>query len=511
MTQLIECIPNFSEARRPEVVDQIVEALTSVDEVHLLDRSSDLDHNRTVLTFAGPPQAVEEAAFRAIKTAAELIDLNKHTGEHPRIGATDVCPFVPLTDVSMDECVAIAKRLGQRVGDELGIPVYLYEQAATRPERANLENIRRGQFEGLKQEIATNPDRMPDYGPSALGPAGATVIGARNYLIAYNVYLTTEDVEIAKRIAKTIRHSSGGLRYVKALGLLVEGRAQVSINLTDYHKTHIALVVETIRREAQRYGVGIHHSEVVGLVPQEALVDTAVWYTQLDAFDKEQILEARLYAASASNQTRNCPSFVDELAAPTPTPGGGSAAAYSAAMGAGLVTMVTGLTIGKKKYAEVEAQMQAIRVHAEKLREELTYAVEDDAGAFEAVMGAYRLPKDTPEQEAARNASIQSATLNAAHVPLHVAEDAVKVMELALMCIESANLNAISDAASAAAMAKAGLTAAGYNVRINVAALSDPVAGEHFIDQIRELESQAVEIEKSIREKMQERGKFSLE
>jgi len=510
MSQLIECIPNFSEARRPEVVDQIVSAVTSVDEVHLLDRSSDQDHNRTVLTFAGPPQAVEEAAFRAIKTAAELIDLNKHTGEHPRIGATDVCPFVPLTDISMEECVAAAKRLGQRVGDELGIPVYLYEQAATRPERANLENIRRGQFEGLKEEIASDPDRKPDFGPSELGAAGATVIGARSYLIAYNIYLTSDDVEIAKKIAKTIRHSSGGLRYVKALGLLVEGRAQVSMNLTDYHKTPLALVVETIRREAARYGVGIHHSELVGLIPQEALVDSAVWYTQLDAFDKGQILESRLYTATASNVTRDCPSFIDELAAPTPTPGGGSAAAYAAAMGAGLVAMVAGITIRKKKYADVAAQMQAIRVHAEKLREELTYAVEDDAGAFETVMGAYRLPKGTAEEQAARTASIQSATLNAAHVPLHVAEDAVKVMELALMCVESANVNAISDAASAAAMAKAGLMAAGYNVRINVAALPDPSAGENYADQIRELEAQAVGIEKSIREKMQERGGFSL-
>ncbi len=301
MPKLIECIPNFSEARRPEVVDQIAAAVTSVDEVHLLDRSSDLDHNRTVLTFAGPPHAVEEAAFRAIKTAAELIDLNKHTGEHPRIGATDVCPFVPLSDVSMDECIAIAKRLGQRVGDELSIPTYLYEEAATRPERTNLENIRRGQFEGLKEEIVSNPDRKPDFGPSKLGPAGATVIGARNYLIAFNVYLTSDDVAIAKKIARTIRHSSGGLRYVKALGLLVDGRAQVSMNLTDYRKTPIALVVETIRREAARYGVGIHHSELVGLIPQEALVDAAVWHTQLDAFDKGQILESRLYAVSASN------------------------------------------------------------------------------------------------------------------------------------------------------------------------------------------------------------------
>ncbi|MGD8404749.1 MAG: glutamate formimidoyltransferase [Anaerolineales bacterium] len=511
MPQLVECIPNFSEARRPEVIDQIISAITSVDEIHLLDRSSDMDHNRTVLTFAGPPHAVEESAYRAIKTAAELIDMEKHTGEHPRMGATDVCPFVPLTDVSMDECVAIAKRLGQRVGDELGIPVYLYEEAAAQPERVNLAAIRKGEYEGIKEEIISNPDRKPDFGPSQLGPAGATVIGARSYLIAYNVYLTSDDVEIAKKIAKTVRHSSGGLRYVKALGLLVEGRAQVSMNLTDYRKTPIALVVETIRREAQRYGVGIHHSELVGLIPQEALVDSAVWYTQLDAFDKEQILESRLYADSASNGTQDCPSFIDELAAPTPTPGGGSAAAYSAAMGAGLVAMVAGLTIGKKKYAEVEAQMQAVRVHAEKLREELTYAVDDDAGAFEAVMGAYRLPKNTPEEKDARRSSIQSATLNAAHVPLHVAEDAVKVMELASMCVESANVNAISDAASAAAMAKAGLTAGGYNVRINVSSLPDPSAGEQYLNQVRELEGQALEIEKNIRQKMQERGKFSLD
>jgi formiminotetrahydrofolate cyclodeaminase len=247
------------------------------------------------------------------------------------------------------------------------------------------------------------------------------------------------------------------------------------------------------------------------MIPQDALVDSSIWYTQLDAFDKGQILESRLYATTASNQTRDCPSFIDELAAPTPTPGGGSAAAYSAAMGAGLVAMVAGLTMGKKKYADVEAQMQAIRVHAEKLREDLTYAVDDDAGAFEAVMGAFRLPKDTPEQKAARKSSIQSATLNAAHVPLHVAEGAVKVMELALRCVESANVNAISDAASAAAMAKAGLTAAGYNVRINVAGLPDPSAGEQYLSQVRELEVQAIELENDIRQKLQERGGFSLE
>src|SRR5215211_5867756 len=352
MTTLIECIPNFSEARRPEIIDQIVAAIISVEGARLLDRSSDLDHNRTVVTFAGPPFAVEEAAFRAIKTAAELIDLNNHQGEHPRIGATDVVPFVPLSDATMEDCIAIAKRLGQRVGNELSIPVYLYEAAAAHPERANLETIRKGQYEGLKAEIATNFERKPDFGPAKLGTAGATVIGARNPLVAFNVYLTTSDVDIAKKIARAIRHSSGGLRFVKGLGLLVEGRAQVSMNLTNFRETPIARVVETIRREAQRYGVGIHHSELVGLIPQDALVDAAVWYTQLDAFDKEQVLESRLFESHAadSQPAGNGPSFIEELAAPTPTPGGGSAAAYAGAMGAGLVAMVAGLTMGKKKY-----------------------------------------------------------------------------------------------------------------------------------------------------------------
>jgi len=505
-TQLIECIPNFSEARRPEVIDQIVAAIQSVEEVKLLDRSSDLDHNRTVLTFAGSPFGVEEAAFRAVKTASELIDLNNHTGEHPRIGATDVVPFVPLSGVSMDDCIAMAQRLGERVGHELGIPVYLYEAAATRPERANLENIRRRQYEGLKTEIQSKPERQPDYGPAELGPAGATVIGARNPLIAFNVYLTTDEVEIAKKIAKAIRNSSGGLRHVKALGLLVEGRAQVSMNLTNFRETPIARVVESLRREAQRYGVGIHHSELVGLIPQEALVDAAVWYTQLDAFDKEQVLEARLADSSAASPQPKPVSFIEELAAPTATPGGGSAGAYAGAMGAGLVAMVAGLTIGKKKYAAVEAQMQAIRVMAESLRKELTQAVDDDSSAFEAVMGAFKLPKETEEERTKRNAAIHVATFNAARVPLRVAKDAVKVMELALKCAREANLNAISDSMTGFAMSRAALTAASYNVKINLNTLTDRSVGEKMLEELKEVEAKADELEKEIRKTMSERG-----
>lgn len=508
MTTLIECIPNFSEARRPEVIDQIVAAIQSVSDVKLLDRSSDLDHNRTVLTFAGSPAGVEEAAFRAIKTASELIDLNQHTGAHPRIGATDVVPFVPLSGVSMEDCIAIAKRLGQRVGGELNIPVYLYEAAATRPERANLENIRKGQYEGLKVEVESDPNRAPDFGPAQLGTAGATVIGARNPLIAFNVYLTTDDVSIAKKVAKAIRHSTGGLRYVKGLGLLVDGRAQVSMNLTNFHDTPIARVVETIRREAERYGVAIHHSELVGLIPQEALVDAAVWYTQLDGFSPEQILESRLFSSSsASTPTQPEPaSFIEQLAAPTPTPGGGSAGAYAGAMGAGLVAMVSGVTIGKKKYAEVEAEMQAIRAVAESLRKELTQAVDDDASSFEVLMATFKMPKETDEQKSARDAAIVQATLNAAHIPLHTAEGAVKVMELALKCAKHGLLSAISDSVSGFAMARAALTAAGYNVRININSLEDKSVGEKMLTELATLEKKADKLEAEIQSVMKERG-----
>lgn len=509
MSQLIECIPNFSEARRPEVVDQIVASIESVAEVKLLDRSSDLDHNRTVLTFAGPPDKVEEAAFRAIQTAAELIDLDVHTGEHPRMGATDVVPFVPLGGATMQECIAIAQRLGERVGRELNIPVYLYEAAATRPERTNLENVRKGQYEGLKTEIESNPNRKPDFGPSVLPKAGATVIGARAALIAFNVYLTSDDVSVAKKIAKAVRQSSGGLRYVKGLGLLVDGRAQVSMNLTNFRETPIARVVEFIRREAQRYGVGIHHSEMVGLVPQEALVDAAVWYTQLDAFSPEQILESRLFSTSAaSDPAGNGPSFIELLAAPTPAPGGGSAGAHVGAMGAALVAMVSGVTLGKKKYAEVEAEMQAIRVVAENLRQELTLAVDDDAASFEVLMAKFKMPKETDEQKSARSAAITQATLNAARIPLHVAESAIKVMELSIKCAERGLQSAISDALSGFAMARASLTAAGYNVRINLNSLDDQSLGARMLAELAELEKAADALEGKIQVVMKERGGF---
>jgi glutamate formiminotransferase len=294
MQQIVECVPNFSEGRRQEVVDRIVTAIKQSPGAQVLDVQSDLDHNRSVVTIIGAPLAVAEAAFHGIAKAAELIDMNHHRGGHPRMGATDVVPFVPVRGTTMEDCAALARQLGERVGQELGIPIYLYEEAATRPDRRNLADVRRGEYEGLKEEIGSNPDRVPDFGPAVMGTAGATAIGARPPLIAFNVYLNTTDVAPAKAIAKAVRHSSGGLRFVKAIGLLVEGKAQISMNLTDSRRTPIHRVMELIRAEAAHHGLTVTGGEVVGLLPAQVLFDAARFYLQLTDFSSSQVLENRL-------------------------------------------------------------------------------------------------------------------------------------------------------------------------------------------------------------------------
>jgi glutamate formiminotransferase len=295
--RLVECIPNFSEGRQPDTITAITSALASVEGVHVLNISSDPYHNRTVITFAAPPHIIGEAAFQAIKTASQRIDMNDHQGVHPRIGAADVVPFVPLRDVTMADCIAIARELGCRVAEELDIPVYLYEQAATRPERVNLAEVRRDPYERLKSSIQHDPRRTPDFGPPLLGKAGAVAIGARGPLIAFNVYLNTDDVAIARAIARAIRESSGGLPYIKALGLLVGGRAQVSINMVDYRQTSLFTLMEAVRTQAQQHGSLVTHTELVGLVPQTALIQAALDYLQLPSQAGDLILERRLGAA----------------------------------------------------------------------------------------------------------------------------------------------------------------------------------------------------------------------
>ena len=509
--KIIECIPNFSEGRDQHVIEEILGVFKPFKNVRVLDYHSDIDHNRTVITLLGVPEAVEKAVFQAIKKAGELIDMNGHEGEHPRIGATDVVPFVPIQNMSVQECVEIAERLGEQVGSELDIAVYLYEAAARIPGRKNLENIRKGQYEGLKEEVQTDSTRKPDFGPSELGKAGATVIGARAPLIAYNVYLDTEDTAIAKKIARTIRFSSGGLRFVKAMGVLVKGRAQVSMNLTNFNKTAIPQVVEMIRREAERYGTAIHHSELIGLIPQKALIDSAIWYLQLDQFSDEQILERKL--ETSGNELANGGAefeFLDMLASKDPTPGGGSAAAFTAAEAAALVAMVGRITLGKKKYAAVQQDMEEIIRQADQLRVRLSELIEQDAEAFDAVMHAYRLPKETEEQKRERESTIQAATIQAAQVPLETCQKALKVMQLAVVAAGMGNKNAITDAGTASALAIAAITSAGANVRINMQSLSDNSMKEKLTTQLKAIELETRELDTQVREHLKTRAQITL-
>jgi len=298
MAEIVWCVPNFSEGRDQSVIDQITAEVKAVEDVKFLSADPDPDHHRVVVSFVGTRKGVAEAAFRAVAKGAELIDLNHHEGEHPRMGATDVVPFVPVQGVTMDDCVKVATQVGERIGKELDIPVYLYEKAATRPERENLATVRKGQFEGLKEVIGKDPAREPDFGPNHIHTtAGAVAVGARMPLIAYNVNLGTNDVKIAKAVAKAVRHISGGFRHVKAMGFEIKDRGitQVSMNLVNYKASPIHRVQEAIRREAARYGVPVVGAEVVGLIPQEALVEVAKWYLQLEDFDADQVLENRIW------------------------------------------------------------------------------------------------------------------------------------------------------------------------------------------------------------------------
>jgi len=512
--QLVECIPNFSDARRPEVIAEIKNVIQSVDGIRILDIHSDLDHNRTVVTYIGIPAAVEEAAFRAIAKAADLIDLENHNGEHPRIGATDVVPFVPISGVSMSDCIEMARRLGKRVGEVLQIPVYLYEEAATRPETKNLEDIRHGQYEVLKTLIGTDTKRAPDFGPLLMTGSGATVIGARQPLIAYNIYLTTDEVVIGEKIARRVRNSSGGLHFVKAMGVLVEGRAQVSMNLTNFKKTPMAQVTEMVRREAERYGVGIHHSELVGLIPNAALIDAARWYLQMDQFEPSQVLETRLYDDKSDTQTQTPQaigeSLLDAIASGSPTPGGGSASAFTAATAAALVAMVGRLTVGKSKYKVIEAEMWTKVEKAEELRKKLQDAVDEDAAAFDAIMTARKLPKESESQQLERNEAIKQDTIHAATIPLIVAGDALQVMQMAVRMTEVANLNAITDAGSAANLAFAAIKSASLNVQINLLGMENDDQAAGLLGQINHILKQAEELLSELRTLLSVRSHLSL-
>lgn len=475
MAQIVECVPNFSEGRRPEVIDTIIKEITAVNGVTLLDREMDASHNRAVVTFVGPPMEVKEAAFRAYRKAAELIDMREHHGEHPRMGATDVCPLVPITDITVAECVQLARELAQMVGEKLQIPVFLYEEAATRPERKDLAQVRQGEYEGLRDLIGVDPSRKPDFGPDKINlTAGATAIGVRMPLVAYNIYLGTNNIKVANAIAKAIRSRSGGFMYCKALGFAIEDRqcVQVSMNLVNYKKTPMHRVFETVRLEAERYGVNVTSSEIVGLVPNDALVAAVEYFLRLENFSKNQILEEKL-TASAAPQSRASDDFYNDVASASPAPGGGSVAAAAGSLGAALTSMVSRLTVSKKKYKDVHDEISAILGRSEPLRQELFDLIVKDKEAFERVMAAFQLPKDTEVEVKKRAVQIEDATKGAALVPLKVAEKALEVLSLAKVVAEKGNANSITDVGVGALMAKAGMDGAILNVRINLRGLTD--------------------------------------
>src|SRR5262252_2701449 len=474
MSTLVECVPNFSEGRDKSRVDAIIEAM-KLPGVYLLDREMDADHNRSVITLVGEREAVQEAAIRGVGKAAEVIDLTKHQGAHPRMGAADVVPFIPIDGLTIEDCVTIARHVAEQIWKRFQIPVYLYEAAATSPERQNLENIRRGQFEGIRDEIATNPARKPDFGdPRVHSTAGATVVGARKFLIAYNVFLNTSDVDIAKKIAKAVRFSSGGLRFVKGAGFLVRGMAQVSMNLTDFEQTPVHRVFEYVKREAARYGVMPVSSEIVGLIPKKALEQAAEWFLQVENFDSSLILENRLAAVMSGKMAvggirAGVEPFVEQLAAPTAAPGGGCASAATAAMAAALGGMVAGMSRGKKAYLQYEAPLSEAIARLSQLREELKAAIDADAESYNLVMKAYKAAKESSNGDDAINAALRQAT----SVPLGVAERVVEVADIAEKLKPITNPNMKSDLVTAVALAKAALTGALANVDINLESLKD--------------------------------------
>ena len=490
-TTLVECVPNFSEGRDKAKVDAIIEAM-KVEGVYLLDREMDADHNRCVITLVGDRNAIAEAAIRGVGRAGELIDLTKHQGAHPRMGAADVVPFIPIEGVTLEDCVAIARHVGQEIWKRHHIPVYLYEAAAARSERQNLENIRRGQFEGIRADIATNPDRLPDFGDAAVHPtAGATVVGARKFLIAYNVFLNTGDVEIAKKVAKAVRQSSGGFRFVKGAGFLVRGLAQVSMNLTDFEQTPIARVFEFVKREAARYGVEPASSEIVGLIPKKALEEAAEWFLQVENFDSSLILENRLAAVMGGKMAvgglrAGAEPFIEQLAAPTAVPGGGSAAAAAGAMAAALGHMVASLSRGKKSYLQYERELSEAIARLAQLREELKTAIDADADSYAAVVKAYKHAKESTNGDAVINQALKGA----ANVPLGVAERSREIAGILEALRPITNPKMASDLTVGLALAHAAVEGALANVEINLESLTEPRLADELRAKARALQAQ---------------------
>ena len=494
MQTVIECVPNFSEGRNLQKVEAIIQALLDDRDVYLLDQEMDADHNRSVITLVGTRESIGEAALRGIGKAAQLIDLNHQQGAHPRLGATDVVPFVPISGATLDDCVRIAEWVAEQAWRRFKIPTYLYEAAARRPERHNLENIRRGQFEGLREEVRTNPKRHPDFGEAALHPtAGATAVGARKFLIAYNINLNTPEVALAKAIAKKIRASSGGFPCVKAMGVELKSRhlGQVSMNLTDFETTSIATVFDAVRREAAAQGVEVLGSEIVGLVPRKALEDTAVQYLKVENYHPQLVFENRLEQiiqeqtkSAAPQKTRTLRSmteaFVTTVAAPTATPGGGSVSALAGALAAALGEMACGLSLNRQSLEAHHPRLKELQNRLSSLRQRLLENIDRDAQSYEAVMAAFKLPKSAETERAARTRGIEEASKNATSVPLETAELSVEVAKIISSLRDITIPLAAPDLAVALDLADTARRGAMENVRANLPSIRD----QEFLDGV---------------------------
>ena len=526
--KIVECVPNFSEGRDKSVIGAIAGAIKAVDGVKLLNIDPGADFNRTVYTFVGEPEPVLEAAFQAAKVGIALIDMRKHKGEHARMGALDVMPFIPIKGVTMDNCVKLSKRFGERMAKELGVPVFLYADSATKPERVSLPDIRKGEYEALEKKFS-DPAFKPDYGePKFVPKSGATATGAREILIAYNINLNTNDKSIASKIAGKIRTSGiikkgergeniigadgeperipGRFKGVQAGGMMYdENVAQVSMNLLNYHDVNLHDAFEAAKEEAEKLGVKVTGSEIVGLVPKEALVLAGKFYSEKErekTSDEEELVAVAIDKLGLSNlylfkpeekvieymieeaghlASLSVKGFLSELGSSSPAPGGGSVAALSGALGAALVSMVCHLTIGKKGYENVSDEMNEVLKKSDILKEKLTLLVDEDTNAFNKVMTAYKMPKETDEEKKKRRNTVQDALKNAANVPLDVMRQCVNVLKLAKTASEKGNKNSVSDAGVAALMSWAGIKSAALNAEINLSGIKD----EKFVSEMK--------------------------
>jgi glutamate formiminotransferase/formiminotetrahydrofolate cyclodeaminase len=547
LERIVECVPNFSEGRRPEVIEQLVAAVESVDGTAVLDTHVDPDHNRSVITFVGGPDTIVEAAVRVAARAAELIDLRRHAGVHPRVGALDVLPFVPVRGVTLEDCIHLAHAAGARIARETGVPVFFYESAARRPDRVNLEDVRRGGFEQLRDEIATNPERAPDEGAARVHEtAGACVVGARSLLIAYNVNLHTTDISVARRVARAVRGRDGGLRFLKALGfeLRERGLTQVSMNLVRFEKTELHHAFEAVRREAERYGVRVAGSEIVGLIPQAALDRSADYFLQIENFSPELILENRIASALARRReaarlerrrddavswsaeveaeavarrgvmttAHGVQTVAHERSSDTPdasgasTPddattampdeitGGGAAAAHAASLAAALGEMVAHLIERKGKQEDMEREARDALQALNNLRARLAEAADEDGASFAGVLGARRIPARNEDERRARAHAVEEALKGAAAVPLETASLAVQVGELLETLAELGEPAWLSDSAAGAQLALAAVVAARYNVLVNIAEIEDEEFASEHLSRADDLLERAREI-----------------